>query len=100
MIVFIVALIVFLMNIPFGYWRENVKKFSVQWAFAIHLPIPFIILMRIYSGMGFQLYTYPILVGAFFFGQLLGATIHKKRRSMNKAALSSCLIMDLIRNDS
>lgn len=100
MIVALVALIVFVFNIPFGYWRENVKKFSLQWALAIHVPIPFIILLRIYSGMGFQFITYPIMVGAFFLGQYLGAYIYKKRRSLNRAALSSCLFMDLIRSRS
>ena len=35
---FVVALVVFLLNIPFGYWRANVRKFSLQWGLAIHIP--------------------------------------------------------------
>jgi hypothetical protein len=71
-----VAFLVFILNIPFGYWRSKVRKFSPQWFFAIHLPVPFVILIRIYSDIGFQLYTYPILVGAFFLGQYLGGKIN------------------------
>ncbi|MFA9388831.1 MAG: hypothetical protein ACERKD_03440 [Prolixibacteraceae bacterium] len=67
-----VALIVFMINLPFGAWRSRVKKFSFQWFLYIHLPIPFIVLLRIYSDIGFAFYTYPILVAAFFFGQMFG----------------------------
>jgi len=68
----VVALIVFMINLPFGALRSNVKKFSFLWFLYIHLPIPFIVLLRIYSDIGFAFYTYPILVGAFFTGQLVG----------------------------
>jgi hypothetical protein len=73
--IFIVALIVFLFNIPFGYWRAKVKKFSLQWALSIHIPVPFVVLLRIYSNIGFQFITYPILIFAFFSGQFLGSKI-------------------------
>jgi hypothetical protein len=63
---FIVSLLTFLMNIPFGYWRANVKKFSLQWYFAIHLPVPAIILLRIFGGIGFHWTTYVALIAAFF----------------------------------
>jgi len=97
--VLIVAVIVLVFNIPFGYWRGNVKKFSLQWALAIHLPIPFIILLRIYSDIGFQLYTYPILVGAFFIGQLLGAKFYKQRSNSGYEPITSCLVMDIVRQN-
>ena len=76
----IVALIVLLFNIPFGYWRALVKKFSLQWFLAVHLPVPFIIILRIYSGIGFAFYTYIFLVGAFFGGQQTGAFYRKKKQ--------------------
>ncbi len=76
--IFIVALIIFLINLPFGYWRAKVKKFSKQWFLAVHIPVPIVILLRIYSDIGFELYTYPILVGAFFLGQYLGGKIYRK----------------------
>ena len=74
-----VAVIVFLLNIPFGYWRASVKKFSLQWALAIHIPVPLVVLLRLNSGIGFAFITYPILIGAFFAGQYAGAKIHRSR---------------------
>ncbi|MGQ8336611.1 hypothetical protein ACUNWD_08680 [Sunxiuqinia sp. A32] len=68
----IVALIVFIINVPFGALRAKHKKFSLMWWVYIHIPVPFVILIRIYSDIGFALYTYPILVGAFFLGQFVG----------------------------
>ena len=75
----LVAFAVLLLNIPFGYWRSKVRKYSPQWFLSIHIPIPFVILLRIYSDIGFAFYTYPILVGAFFLGQLIGAKINFKK---------------------
>lgn len=92
----IVALVIYLLNIPFGYWRGNVKKFSLQWALAVHIPVPFVVLLRIYSGMGFELYTYPILVGAFFGGQFSGKKLFMYWKSQAKE-ISSCLVMDSIK---
>lgn len=69
---FLLTLIIFVINLPFGYWRAGVKKFSLKWFLYIHLPIPIIVLLRIYSDIGFALYTYPLFVGAFFLGQFVG----------------------------
>jgi hypothetical protein len=94
----IVTLIIFIFVIPFGYWRANVKKFSLQWILAIHLPVPVIILLRIFSNIGFKLYTYPILVGAFFLGQLTGKWINELIKSKNLLSITtSCLFVDLFR---
>lgn len=92
----IVTLIVFLLNIPFGYWRDNVKKFSLQWVLAVHIPVPFIIALRLLTTIGFAWYTYVFLVGAFFLGQKIGGTIHR-RISGSCEQSSSCLVMDLYR---
>ncbi len=61
-----VAIFVFLLNLPFGYWRANVNKYGLQWVLAIHTPVPFVIAARIFSNIGFELYTYPIIVGSHF----------------------------------
>lgn len=73
----IVAGIVFLLNLPFGYWRASAKKLSKQWLLAIHLPVPIVILIRIFSGLGFKLITFPVMIGAFFLGQYLGGLLRK-----------------------
>ncbi len=92
----IISLIIFLINIPFGYWRSNVKKFSLQWFLAVHLPIPFIVILRIYSNIGFAWYTYPFLIGSFFLGHRAGGYL-LKRLKQRCEAVSSFIFADLIR---
>lgn len=91
----LVALTVLLLNIPFGYWRANVRKFSVQWILAIHVPIPFIIALRIYTGLGFVWHTYVFMVAAFFLGQKAGSFISEWMRS-RYGVVGSFLLCDLI----
>ncbi len=76
-----VALLVFLVNLPFGYWRAGVLKFSRPWFLAVHLPVPLVIALRLVSGLGFQLATFPVMVGAFFAGQLVGGRLRVWRRA-------------------
>ncbi len=73
----VVALIVFLINIPFGMLRSREKKFSFKWFLYIHLPIPLVVLARIYSDIGFAYYTYPVLICTFFLGQFVGRKVLK-----------------------
>jgi hypothetical protein len=67
-----VAALVLLLNLPFGYWRAGVAKFSLPWFLAVHLPVPLVIGLRLVSGLGFHFRTLPVMVGAYFLGQLLG----------------------------
>ena len=60
------------MNLPFGYWRSRVPKLSRQWFLAIHLPVPIVIALRFLTGLGWHWTTFPVLISAFFLGQLLG----------------------------
>jgi hypothetical protein len=92
-----IAIIIFVFNIPFGYWRANVKKFSLQWVLAIHLPVPFVIAMRIFSGIGFAFITYPVLVGAFFGGQFTGSKISYLLKKNPEFTVTSFLLSDIIR---
>lgn len=87
-------LFTYIFNIPFGYWRSRTKKFSVSWILAIHLPVPIIFLVRMLVQA--PLYLIPIFVIAFFLGQSSGGRFMKWRILHNKR-VSSCLIMDLIR---
>lgn len=92
----IISVAVFLLNIPFGYWRANVRRFSAQWFLAIHIPVPLIISMRLLAHIGFSWYTYVFLVGAFFLGQQGGAMVIRWAR-IHCRHESSCMVMDLIR---
>jgi hypothetical protein len=68
----LIAGLVLLINLPFGYWRAKEPRFSRQWMLAIHLPVPLVIGLRIFSGLGWHLISFPVLVGAFFLGQFCG----------------------------
>lgn len=69
---FYASISVLLLNLPFGYWRAMVPKMSLKWFLAIHIPIPFVVLLRLIFETGFELYTYPIVILAFFTGQYFG----------------------------
>jgi hypothetical protein len=92
----LISLLVFLLNIPFGYWRANVKRFSTQWFLAIHIPVPFIVALRLLSGIGFGWETYLSLVAGYFLGQQLGSLIIKWVHEHCHQD-SSCMFMDLYR---
>jgi hypothetical protein len=81
-ILLVVAILVFLINMPFGYWRSGVPRFSLQWILAIHLPVPLIVACRIFLGLGWHLSTFPVLIGAFFVGQLAGGKLQRLQGSL------------------
>lgn len=93
----LISVLTFVLNLPFGYWRANVRKFSFQWVLAIHIPVILVILERIFSGLGFAFITYPILIGSFFLGQFLGGKIHRFFLKKDICTASSCLVMDIYR---
>lgn len=95
---FFAAILVFVLNIPFGYWRSNVRKFSLQWILAIHLPVPIIVLLRETMQLGYHWTTYPIMIFAFFTGQSAGKLIYNYFSCRPDKFPGSCLIMDLVRN--
>jgi hypothetical protein len=74
-----VAALVLLINLPFGYWRGRCRRFSWPWFLSIHLPIPFVVVLRLTSGLGFRPATYPALVGAYFLGQYFGGRLGRRR---------------------
>jgi hypothetical protein len=92
----LISLVVLLIYIPFGYWRANVKTFSLQWFLAIHIPVLFIIGLRLISELGFGWLTYVFLVAVFFLGQKTGSFLLKRVERVCHQ-VSSCLVMDLAR---
>jgi hypothetical protein len=69
------ALAVLFINLPFGYWRAGTRKFSWAWFLAVHGPVPLVVAVRLLAHLGFQLATVPVLVAAFFSGQVLGGRV-------------------------
>ncbi|MBI4436858.1 MAG: hypothetical protein HY590_05580 [Candidatus Omnitrophica bacterium] len=66
----------FLVNLPFGYLRAGVPKKSPKWFLYIHLPIPFVILLR---TLVFKVswHFIPILVGCYALGQWAGGKLRR-----------------------
>jgi len=78
-----IAFIIVLLNLPFGFWRAGVEKFSVPWFLAVHIPVLFIIGIRFISGLGWQLMTFPFIIGSYFVGQFFGGKfllLYKERK--------------------
>ncbi|MDZ7740400.1 MAG: hypothetical protein U5Q03_01210 [Bacteroidota bacterium] len=94
----ILFLVVFLLNLPFGYWRDHVKRFGWQWYLAIHLPVPLIVMIRLLSHIGWHWTTFMFFVTAFFLGQWIGSRIHKKQQHRHPDTATACMLMDLYRN--
>jgi hypothetical protein len=67
----IVLIVTFLLNLPFGWLRRKEKKFSFKWFLYIHLPIPFIIVMRIWLGI--NPWFIPLIIAVAVAGQAIGA---------------------------
>jgi hypothetical protein len=91
-----VASIVLFLNLPFGYWRANVRKFSMPWFLSVHTPVPFVIGLRLVSGLGFHLATLPVMLAAYFGGQFAGSKLYHLRKSRDGVQVSSCLVWDLM----
>ena len=62
-----------LINLPFGYLRKKTRKYSFKWFLCIHLPIPFIFLARVSSGLSFRYI--PLFVFAAVAGQIVGGRL-------------------------
>jgi hypothetical protein len=66
-----------IMNIPLGFLRQAVQKFSFAWYFYIHISIPLIIYLRIKSGYSWKFI--PLTIGGAVIGQIVGARLRRKR---------------------
>jgi hypothetical protein len=71
-------LLAFVISVPCGYLRQNYKKYSFMWFFLIHLPIPFIVLLRVKAGIGWQVI--PLTLGGSVAGQVIGGIVSRRRR--------------------
>ncbi len=79
--VILMAVATFLLNVPMGYWREGVRKFSWQWIVAIHAMVPVVILMRRMLDIGFAWWTFLVTVPCYFGGQFVGSRLRRRARA-------------------
>ncbi len=70
-------------SIPCGYLRQNYPKFSFMWFLLLHLPIPFIILLRVKAGLNWHFI--PVTLGGSVAGQLIGNALSRRRKQYDKA---------------
>ena len=71
------AAVVVALNLPFGFWRAGAGKFSARWILLVHAPVPLVVAVRLVSGLGWHLITFPVLVAAFFTGQFVGGRLRR-----------------------
>ena len=76
-----IALLVLLINLPFGYWRVCCRKLSFSWFVAIHAPVALAIALRLLLGVPFRLSALPLYVLAFITGQTIGSRIRRLRQT-------------------
>jgi hypothetical protein len=93
--IIIVTLVIFLINIFFGYWRSNTGKLTAQWIMAIHIPVPIAIGLRL-GLLGWNWFTLPIFVAAYAGGQFSGGKIRGRLKKL-AFPLTSFLAADLYR---
>jgi len=86
----IAAASVLALNLPFGFWRAGLRRFTPGWILAVHAPVPLVVGVRLVSGLGWHLATFPVLVGAFFTGQFVGGQLRARwRRGLRPLTSSS-----------
>jgi len=76
----ITAIVVLIINLPFGFWRAGTDKFKLSWFLAIHMPVPFVMVLRFYIKIDWQMTTFLILASAFLAGQFLGGKFYLKSK--------------------
>lgn len=70
-------------SVPCGYIRQNYPKYSFMWFLLIHLPIPFIVLIRIKTGLSWHFI--PLTLGGSVAGQIIGGAVSRRRKQNVKA---------------
>ena len=85
--IFLFSGLIFLGNLFFGWWRSGVKRFSLSWLSAIHIPVLIVIATRLAMHMPYKLTTIPLTVTAFFLGQYSGGIVRKRLSAKGKDSL-------------
>lgn len=78
------VVLAFIISIPCGYLRENFRKYSFMWFLLIHIPIPFIVLLRIESGISWHVI--PLTLGGSIAGQIAGGRLNRRRKRNGKTS--------------
>lgn len=91
-----VSIFIAILNLPFGYWRSSVKRFSLAWFAAIHIPVPFVVALRL-GLFGWDYKVVAVFVAAYAVGQFGGARARSLLTNGTERPLSSSLVRDAYR---
>ncbi len=73
-----IAVAALALNLPLGYLREGVRKFSPAWFIYVHLSVPVIAALRIFNHLSYWLI--PVFIGCAVAGQLIGGKLRRARK--------------------
>lgn len=76
MILALLVFIVFIINIPFGFWRKSQKRFSLNWFLSIHIPVIISIVLRYLCDITFEWLYILLFAFMFIMGQYLGRVLY------------------------
>ena len=76
--VFLLGLLYLVVNLPFGYLRAGVPKKSPKWFLYIHLPIPFVVCLRIFVFKVSWKFI-PLLIVCYALGQWAGGKLRNQK---------------------
>ncbi|MSN25571.1 MAG: hypothetical protein GJV46_06830 [Geobacter sp.] len=84
--ILVIGLIIFsfILSVPCGYLRQNYPKYSSMWFLLIHLPIPFIVLLRLKAGVSWHFI--PLTLGGSVAGQIIGGVINRRKHQDGKTS--------------
>ena len=63
-------------NIPLGYLRMGVPKYTLHWFIYIHLSVPFIIWLRVANNIHWHAVPFSIFLAVI--GQMIGTRIYRR----------------------
>ncbi|MBI2854312.1 MAG: hypothetical protein HYX87_05250 [Chloroflexi bacterium] len=89
-------LTIFVINILFGYWRSNTRRFSRHWIMAVHIPVLIAIGLKAWF-LGFGLVLLPASIAFFTAGQYAGGRIRHVLSRNKQVQLSSFLVADVVK---
>ena len=72
--IFIIGIICFFINVPFGMVRSRFTSYSIMWFLSIHAPIPVAAILRRSAGFSF----WYVFIFMIFAGQIIGKKIALK----------------------
>ncbi len=72
----LLLLLAFALTLPFGGWRVRCRRYSAAWFLSIHLPVPFLFLLR--SAGGFSWRLIPLFLAATVLGHFAGGRLWRK----------------------